>query len=173
MKHLARRVPGMLGTGVLLLLAAGAVATALGILRITPVLSGSMRPGLRPGDAVVTRRVDARSVRVGDVIVLRVPARYGGGQVVHRIAGVSRDESATTVTTKGDANSVGDPWRVTLSDRAYRVVAALPYLGWIVDLKAYGGLAVLWTLLLVLLTVLCVRWFIRRAPTRTEKEVAP
>jgi signal peptidase I len=159
--RVVRRVPSLLGTGVLLTLAIGAVAVALGVLRITPVLSGSMRPGLSPGDSVLTRRVDAQSLQVGDIVVLTVPPRYGGGSVVHRITSVSRDGGATTVTTKGDANSVGDPWRVTLPGRAYRVVTVIPYLGWIVDAKAHGALAVLWTLLAIVLAVAGVRWFIR------------
>src|SRR5262245_23849634 len=120
-----------------------------------------MRPVMDPGDSVLTRRVDAQSLQVGDIVVLSVPPRYGGGQVVHRITSVSRDGGATTVTTKGDANSVGDPWRVTLPGRAYRVAAVIPYLGWIVDVKARGGLAVLWTLLTTVLVVIGVRWFLR------------
>lgn len=131
------------GTVLLAIAAIASVTVALGWFRVTPVLSGSMRPLARPGDALLVRRVDAGSLHIGDVIQFTVPARYGGGQKVHRILTLHKTGSGTEVTTKGDANPTADPWRITLSKSAYREVCVIPYVGWVVDFRHFGGPLVL------------------------------
>jgi hypothetical protein len=40
------------------------------------------------------------------------------------------------ITTRGDANNVNDPWQVTLTGTtAYRMVAVVPFLGWLTELQ--------------------------------------
>ena len=118
------------------LVALGIVVLALGVgirvadLRFQTVLSGSMRPTLSPGDVAVTQGVPMSSVRVGDVIVFIPPTESQA--VIHRITSL-RDG---VITTKGDANSVGDPWHVTLvGSTAFRLVAVVPFLGWLAELQ--------------------------------------
>ena len=55
--------------------AAGVAAVALvrGTWMVTPVLSGSMRPGLSVGGVVVSERVPVASLHVRDVIIFRDP----------------------------------------------------------------------------------------------------
>ena len=119
-----------------LIVALGIVVLALGIairvadLRFQTVLSGSMRPTLSPGDVAVTQGVPMSSVRVGDVIVFVPPTESQA--VIHRITSL-RDG---VITTKGDANSVGDPWHAKLAgSTAYRLVAVVPFLGWLAELQ--------------------------------------
>jgi signal peptidase I len=139
----ARRALSCAGTAVLALAAAAVLILATGWFRLTPVLSGSMRPAFQPGDAVLTQRVASDAVRPGEVLVIHIPAQYGGGLVVHRVTTVTRDGRGTVVTTKGDANNVADPWHATLPGTVYRVRTVLPYVGWIVDVKSLGGLLTL------------------------------
>ncbi|GAA1521764.1 hypothetical protein GCM10009827_042160 [Dactylosporangium maewongense] len=69
------------------------------------MLTGSMRPGIAPGDLVVSAPVAPERVRPGQVVVVEDPARPGP-LLVHRVV---RRNADGTLTTKGDANSTEDP----------------------------------------------------------------
>ena len=118
----------IVGAGVLVL--GMGVAIRVADLRFQTVLSGSMRPTLSPGDVAITQGVPMGSVHVGDVIVFVPPTE--SHPVIHRITSLHDG----VITTKGDANSVADPWHVTLvGSTAYRLVAVVPFLGWLADLQ--------------------------------------
>jgi len=96
----------------------------------TPVLSGSMRPGLQPGDVVVTQRVPISDLHVRDVIVFRPPDE-GDRLTVHRIVDLTVSGGTTSITTWGDANPVADPAVSSLrGSTAYRVVRVVPLIGY-------------------------------------------
>ena len=100
-------------------------------LHFQTVTSGSMRPTASPGDVAVTQAVPASSLVVGDVIVFMPPGRVGE-PVMHRI--VSIDEGV--IQTRGDANAVNDAWQIHLGgDTAYRMVAVIPFIGWLGELQ--------------------------------------
>ena len=95
-----------------------------------------MQPTLSAGDLAVTEAVPTRAVRVGDVITFYPPASTGA--VIHRVASLQDG----VVTTRGDANSIDDPWQVTLAGpTAYRLVAVVPLLGWLPELQRPALLA--------------------------------
>jgi signal peptidase len=130
--------PGSLRSRVLtgLMLAAGLAVLAVGVtirvndLRVATVLSGSMRPTFSPGDLVLTQPVPTSSLRVGDVITFIPPTQPQ--PLIHRIASLKDG----VITTKGDANSVEDPWHLTLAGSTqYRLVAVVPLLGWLTELQ--------------------------------------
>jgi signal peptidase len=93
--------------------------------RFDTVLTGSMRPGIQPGDVVVVRPVPTDELKVGDVIAYLPPAHTT--PVLHRI--VSIDSSG--LVTKGDANNVADPWGKVGTDSAttLRLVWVIPKVG--------------------------------------------
>jgi signal peptidase I len=96
----------------------------------TPVLSGSMRPGVQTGDAVVTQRVAISDLRVRDVIVFH-PADEGDRLTVHRIVKLEVKGGTTSITTWGDANTATDAAVSSLpGTTAYRVVRVVPLLGY-------------------------------------------
>lgn len=138
-----------------MLLVAGLAVLAAGIgfrmadLHVRTVVSGSMRPTVSPGDLAVTQGVPTGSLRVGDVIVFTPPTE--AQPVLHRI--VSRQ--GDVVTTKGDANGVADPWRLTLQgSTGYRLAFVVPYLGWLTELRSAAFIAAgLIVALLVLLEI--------------------
>jgi signal peptidase len=134
-----RRTSSVLGTLLLACLAAFTITIATGWLAVTPVLSGSMRPGFHPGDAMLTERVSATSLHVGDIVNVKVPPKDGGGQRVHRIVAIRHQGAAVAIQTKGDANNATDPDWIVLKGDQYRTVARLPYVGWIVDFRAANG----------------------------------
>ena len=117
---------------------------------VQTVLSGSMRPTVSPGDLAITQGVPMDSLRVGDVVVFTPPNETQA--VIHRIASREGD----VITTKGDANSVADPWSVTLQgSTGYRLVFVVPYLGWLTELR--GAALVAAGLIVALLILLEIR----------------
>ena len=119
----------------LLLLAFGALAVAgyevkTGQWHATPVLSGSMRPGMQPGDVVVTQRVPISDLHVRDVIVF-YPPNETARQTVHRIVKLTVKGGTTSITTWGDANPIADPAVSSLKGTtAYRMVRVVPLVGY-------------------------------------------
>src|SRR5699024_1872064 len=118
--------------------AVGIVATMLfAALGLTPriVVSGSMEPGLPIGSVVVSERVDATAVALGDVVTTD---RFNGpGTVTHRVVDIAPSSDVTVLTLKGDANGGVDrePYEV----REVGVMRlAIPYVGlpqlWVQDL---------------------------------------
>ena len=119
----------------ILVVAFGALAVAgyqvkTGQWHATPVLSGSMRPGLQPGDVVVTQRVPISDLSVRDVVVF-YPPNETARQTVHRIVKLTVKGGTTSITTWGDANLVADQGISSLSGTtAYRVVRVVPLAGY-------------------------------------------
>jgi signal peptidase I len=111
-------------------LAAGAAVFLLH-LHLQPVLSGSMRPGIQPGDLAITRPAPAGSLEPGDVIVYVPPGTDEA--VMHRLVSVDRRDDGLWITTRGDANDVEDPWGAVRlrGDTAYQLVAVVPKAGYL------------------------------------------
>lgn len=108
------------------------------------VLSGSMLPEIEIKDIVVTKKVAAESLEVGDIITFIAPdARYGGISITHRIQDKYYDESLGTYTyrTKGDNNNVADSSLVPNANVLGKVILKIPKLGYLQDLlSSKGGL---------------------------------
>lgn len=132
--------------------AATAIAgVASGGWQVRPILSGSMRPGFPVGGVVVTQRVPLDSLHVGDVVVFHIP-HDPGATYVHRIVWLEHRGSELLVRTKGDANTVPDPWTLAVHGPvAYQARFTLPLLGYAAvwlhsptgrsDMEAVAGLA--------------------------------
>ena len=96
----------------------------------TPVLSGSMRPAMQPGDVVITQRVPISALRVRDVVVF-YPPNQTTHQTVHRIVNLTVKGNTTSITTWGDANLVADAAVSSLEGTtAYRMVRVVPLVGY-------------------------------------------
>ena len=124
---------------VLLLAVLGAVgicafALVQGTWMVTPVLSGSMRPGLAVGGATISQRVPVDSLHVRDVIIFSDPYKPSE-QIVHRIVRISKNSSGQLqFNTQGDANTVRDPWTITIrGNDVYKVRWSVPLLGYVAN----------------------------------------
>ena len=111
---------GRLGGGLLTLVMSVmlVIFVAMTVLRFTggellAVRTGSMEPEMSPGDLLISREVDPRTVRRGDVITFRVPSE-DNTLVTHRVTSVQDD--GNTFTTKGDANDTADPFTTKAED---------------------------------------------------------
>ena len=120
---------------ILLLLAVVTVAVPLlghatGRWRFVPVLSGSMKPAFAAGSLVLATPVGVDELRVGDVLIYRVPVG-DHHLLVHRVVRLDRAGRSPIVETKGDANDAADPWRARLDgSRAWVVRAHVPLVGY-------------------------------------------
>ncbi len=94
------------------------------------VTSGSMGKAVPTGSVAVTRMVDMRSVRKGDVVSFQTGS---ASRITHRVIAVDEEEGQRIFTTKGDANSFVDPEPVRLSSgRISRVEWSVPFAGYVV-----------------------------------------
>jgi signal peptidase len=119
-----------------LLGAAGICAFALvqGTWMVTPILSGSMRPGLAVGGVAISQRVSVDNLHVRDVIVFSDPYKPSE-QIVHRIVRITKNSSGQLqFNTQGDANPVRDPWTITIrGNDVYQVRWTVPLLGYVAN----------------------------------------
>jgi signal peptidase len=148
-------------------LAAAAYQTGTGRWHATPVLSGSMRPGLQPGDVVLTKRVPVSDLHVRDVIVFRPPGDAGRLKV-HRIVDMTSRNGALAITTRGDANNVDDPEQASLSGHdTYRVERVVPLVGypavWLSG-RNHGPMVIVLGLFLLVAALVTA---VRKGPTPT------
>ena len=97
-----------------------------GLLGVRPALvSGvSMEPNLYLGDVIVTRTVEPRTLRIGDVIRFR----SGEVSIVHRIVAVRKAPEGLVFETKGDNNGFMDA-PVAGEDVEGKLVLRVPKLG--------------------------------------------
>ena len=97
--------------------------------------SGSMTPTIRRGAIVVLTEVDASELKVGDIVTFRNPEKRST-LVTHRIVAVESSDQGRVFVTKGDANRVGDPWRLRATGTSQRYWFNAPLIGY-----AFGFLA--------------------------------
>lgn len=159
----------------LLLFVVIGVLPMLGLYRPVTVLSGSMRPTFSPGDMVLAVPEPLSSVRVGQVISYRVPV--GIHQVeTHRIVRILKGGANPTIQTRGDANNANDPWTATLEgSTAWRQVAVIPRLGYLINALRSSGLhkiAVLLAPALLALLFLADIWGLRLPTGRRRRQLA-
>jgi len=96
------------------------------------VRSGSMEPAIRTGSAVLVRPVPPETLRAGDVITYERSDAVVS-VVTHRIVAVAEGTALPTFQTKGDANNAPDPYSVTYRDTGWKVVATVPYAGYLMN----------------------------------------
>ena len=74
------------------------------------VLTGSMEPTIKAGDLIVTKKIDAKDVKVGDVISFFDPAGNGSTILTHRVIDIEIDETSGELffRTQGDDNDIAD-----------------------------------------------------------------
>jgi signal peptidase len=92
------------------------------------VKSGSMTPAISVGSLVVIH--PAPVYKVGDVITFGKDTKT---QIptTHRIVAIKGEGDAQTFQTKGDANNAADPSLTKIADVHGKVVASIPYLGYL------------------------------------------
>jgi signal peptidase len=135
--------------------------------QVVAVTSGSMRPGIEPGDALLVRETGDKGVRVGDIVVFKAPGAKT--MIAHRII-EARDFGGTKqYRMKGDANTTVDanlvPSRAVFGKVTVRIPAIGRQLYWFSQVGIKLALAVLFGLIFI--EELCVLIpFLRRRGAR-------
>ncbi|GAW50871.1 MULTISPECIES: signal peptidase I [unclassified Nocardioides] len=124
--------------------------------RTATMLTGSMEPGIMPGDVVVTAQKPASELAVGDVISYQIPVEDHRVET-HRVVEVkTQNDGSIVFRTQGDANENDDPWTATIQgDTVWEVKTVVPKLGSVIRVLrapavqhgifwiAFGGLLLL------------------------------
>src|SRR5664280_1441583 len=172
-RRLRTLVVAVLLVAVLAAVGVASLALVRGTWMVTPILSGSMRPGLSVGGVAISERVPVDRLAVRDVIVFQRPDNPSE-QVVHRIVQVVGGSSALSqIITQGDANTERDPWTLTIrGDYAYRVRWSLPLIGYVVvAFQNHRGFALLGAgIVLIVIALTMVSGSRRRSRRRDEGE---
>ncbi|WP_168168831.1 signal peptidase I [Methanopyrus sp. SNP6] len=104
---------------------------------VVTVISESMYPYYNVGDVLLVVGVPYRDIKVGDVIVYRLPGKPI--PIVHRVIA----KTPEGVITKGDNNPLPDPWcPIRPKEISGKVVLRIPYVGYpkaLIDRYLYGG----------------------------------
>lgn len=163
LRSVAVVVPSLVLVGVALLV----TGRATGVFDVVVVLSGSMEPTLRPGDAAVLVDRDPATVDVGDVLAFhatRSTAR-DGTLTLHRAVAVEEEDGVRVARTRGDASSSIDRRPVPLdgSTPVAEVTQRVPLLGHVLLWsQTRPGRLALYVGALLVLAGPAIRWF-RRA----------
>ena len=128
-RTIARVTTALVAGAVVTLVAAYAALLVAGFKPVA-VYSGSMRPTLGVGSLAVDRVIDARSVRVGDLITFDDPTVVGR-LVTHRVVQIVPTKHGLAYRTKGDANAARDPWAIRLNHQVGRVAFDVPLAGYV------------------------------------------
>ena len=94
------------------------------------VYSGSMEPIIHTGSVAIDVPIAAQDVKVGDIITFVRPDNQNE-LVTHRVIAIETGPSGRQWITRGDANSVADPWRVAAAGAGYKYVFSIPYCGFV------------------------------------------
>ncbi len=92
------------------------------------VMSGSMQPTIMTGDVVIAMPIAPLDARPGDIVSFNDPGR-GGKLVTHRVRSMRQVGGKVSFTTRGDANTGVEKWRVSADHMISRTVLRLPKLG--------------------------------------------
>lgn len=106
------------------------------------VLTGSMLPEIDPQDVVVTKKIEGKDLKVGDIITF-IPSdsRISNIIVTHRILNKYYDATTNKYTyqTKGDANNTPDFTLAEDSNVIGKVIFRIPKIGYIQQFLATRG----------------------------------
>lgn len=75
------------------------------------IVSGSMEPTIKKGDAILVKDVPEEEIKVNDIISFTTEVNQTN--VTHRIVNVEEDDGVKKYTTKGDNNNVEDKEKIT------------------------------------------------------------
>ncbi len=105
--------------------------------RMFTVISGSMKPKYDIGDVLISKKVDASTIKVGDTITYNgVSGDFKGKVITHQVIAINKDSHGKYIfRTRGLANLVEDPivsekdilglviYRSVILSNIYRIVS--------------------------------------------------
>jgi len=96
------------------------------------VVSNSMSPKIKTGDAVVVKDIDPANVQLGQIVIFHDPEDRSN-YVIHRVVGIEDIAGVKFYSTKGDNNPVPDNWKISMGEVVGGVSVTLPGFGQFLD----------------------------------------
>lgn len=117
-----------------------ALAMSLSLLIITQsifcpfhvVVSDSMSPQIKTGDAVIIKDIEPGDIEVGQVVIFHNP-EFKGEFIIHRVVEIEDTGKVRYFTTKGDNNAQVDEDRVPTGEVVGGVAVNIPSFGRILN----------------------------------------
>lgn len=135
-----------------------AVLTSYFGLSAHTVVSGSMEPGIEPGDVIVATQKKSTEVKVGDVVIFLDKKSWE--IQAHRVVDKSIKNNVITFTTKGDANADADgPFEIGNSAPLRTSSLVIPNVGYLLNslqqnqIRLATGFALLAVMALLIFTL--------------------
>jgi signal peptidase len=100
--------------------------------KLLTVVSGSMEPAIHTGDVIIVAPVDAKEVRVDDIITYRSRDK-SDMLITHRVMGILTINGQPSFQTKGDANDSVDDGFVSADRLIGHMVFRVPYFGYLTN----------------------------------------
>jgi signal peptidase len=137
------------------------------------MLTGSMAPGIKPGDVVIDTQEDAADIAVGQIITYHVPIADHRVES-HRVTWVGHDSDGTVlIRTRGDANDADDPWTARIDTaKVWRVRAVVPFAGTVIRWLRAPIVRVALTLGAPAVVIFWLLWSIWRPAPAVDKRTA-
>lgn len=85
-----------------------------------------MEPAIPVGSIVIIKPTDPETLKIGDIICFKVETEWPT-TVTHRITNITNED----FITKGDANEDYDHWTVRKENVVGKVIATIPYVGYL------------------------------------------
>lgn len=77
------------------------------------IVSGSMEPTIKKGDAIFVKEVPEEEIRINDIISFTITTNESQTNVTHRVIGITEENGKKKYITKGDNNNTQDKERIT------------------------------------------------------------
>jgi signal peptidase len=114
------------------------------------VSSGSMEPELSVGDVILSKKINANTLEIGDIITYNgTEGDYANKIITHKIVNIDNSGVEKVFTTQGVANNTADP-PVYESQVLGKMVYKVPVIGTLYNffMTIYGLIAVILIILL-------------------------
>lgn len=93
---------------------------------LVAIMTNSMEPAYKRGDAVIITKKKAKDIKVGEVLAFDM----GDGIVTHRVIKINKEGNSYTFITKGDANIFADKYEIKNKNVIGTVDYILKYSGY-------------------------------------------
>lgn len=115
------------------------------------VLSGSMSPALKPGDLIIDKNIEAKDIKLGDIITYKLNNNI---IITHRVTDIVNRNEEIFFKTKGDANNVEDEALISEDKVIGKYALKIPYAGFALNfIKGKMGFALFIIIPAVLLII--------------------
>ncbi|MDM5205749.1 signal peptidase I [Cytobacillus kochii] len=130
------------------------------------VLSNSMVPVFEAGDVIITREIDAKDLKEGDIISFYNEEK---NLITHRITSIIEKNGERKFYTKGDNNNTVDEVAITSSDIVGKEMFHIPKLGFLSNYTK-GPMGFLLFIILPLTGYICLTLFEKMKQVKKQEK---